>query len=174
MEESWTWASLCAAVWLLLVPCPIATSSVPHHPELLNCVEKSRALWCTPVPSSQHWSVWQLPHPLLDLSTDPATHQALVWGCWPKPLALGIHTGTVPGVLPSIHLLAVPHNPQAAQLPDRLGRSCPVCSPFSLPHLWAQMLPCCASLRLAPILAFARRWGHAQRINMLSAHPQQG
>lgn len=28
-RESWTWGALCAAVWLLLVPFPIAESSPP-------------------------------------------------------------------------------------------------------------------------------------------------
>lgn len=40
-EESWTWGALCAAVWLLLVPCPVAVSRPSHYPELLNYVEES-------------------------------------------------------------------------------------------------------------------------------------
>lgn len=59
-------------MWLFLVPCPIATSSLSRHPELLNYVEKSTVLWCLPSPSAQHCSVWHLPHPHSDLSTDPA------------------------------------------------------------------------------------------------------
>lgn len=157
-------------VWLLLVPCPVATSSLSHHPELLNNVEKSTALGCPPSPSAQHCSVWQVPHPYPDLSTDP--RQALLGGCWPKPW--GYTWGTVPGVLPSTHLLPVQYDPQAGQLPERWGRSCPVRSPSSLPRLWAQLLPCCASLCLAPSLAFAKHWGHAQHINVLSLHPRRG
>ena len=71
-EESQTWGALCTAVWLLLVPCPTATSSLSHHPELLNYMEKSTALWCLRSPSAQHCSVWHLLHPYPDLSTDPA------------------------------------------------------------------------------------------------------
>lgn len=101
-------------------------------------------------------------------------HQVLVWGCWSKPQAQGIHMGTVPSVLLSTHLLPVQHDPQAGLLPERQGRSCPAHSPFSLPYLWAQLLPCCASLCLAPSLALAKRWGHAQRINMLNLCSRHG
>lgn len=57
----------------------------------------------------------------------------LSWDSWPKPRAVGTYMGTMPGILPSTPL---PHEPQAAQLPERWGRSCP----FSLPCPWAQLL----------------------------------
>lgn len=91
-EENWAWGALRAAVWLLLVPCPVAVSRPSKCPELLNYMEKS-VLWCLPSPSAQPlFSLSFLLHPHPDLSTDLTALQgakSLAGSAGPNPKQWG-------------------------------------------------------------------------------------
>lgn len=163
MEESRTWGARCTAAWLLLVPCPIATSSLSRCPEIFNYVEKSTVLWCLPSPSAQPCSVWQLLHPYTDVSTDLQCSKEHVkpflgaagpnlrhWGHTWEPFPVSFP-------LPTSSQCNTTHKLTSYQQDG--DDPAPFAAPFSLPRLWAQLLLCCASLRLAPSLAFAKRWG---------------